>query len=98
MAEIDIKIDDPFKDGDFKLDDADYQNVQAIIITQKGQFYQWPTLGVNITSLLNAPAEVAFLQSTITDELLKDNYILTEYESRFENSRVEIQIDAQRLR
>lgn len=96
MAEKDIKIDSPFLDGDFNIVDSDFQNIQAIILTEKGQFYQAPILGVGIRTAYHAPAEYAFLQGEINEELIRDNYFLTKYESEFVNDKVYINIDAER--
>ena len=98
MAEIDIKIDDPFNDlGDFNLQDSDYQNVQANILTQQGQFYQFPTMGVAIRNFINSPDDTIYLKSTLDDELGKDNYILTEYAAVIGMDGIlRINIDAQK--
>ena len=97
MATIDIKIDDPFNTGgDLNLQNSDYQNVQAIIYTQKGQFYQWPLLGVGIIDYINSPDDLVYLRSVITAELKKDKYELTEYEAFINNSILQIFIDSVR--
>ena len=98
MAEIDIKIDDPFNEfGDFNLQDSDYQNVQSNILTQQGQFYQWPTMGVAIRNFINSPDDTIYLKSTLDDELGKDNYQLIEYEAVIGRDGVlRISIDAQK--
>ncbi len=91
----DIVINDPFSNsGDFNIQDADYQNIQAIVFTNKGQFYQSPLLGVNIFGYINSPDDLVYLKSTIMDELAKDNYTLIDYEAFIEDSKLRIYIDA----
>ncbi len=94
MAVQDFVIYEPFKNGDLDIDVSDYQNVQAIILAQPGQFYEFPTLGVGIQEQLNAPEDISFLRSTIINELLKDTYELTRFDTVFRNSRLEIFLDA----
>ena len=99
MAALDIKIDDPFNElGDFNIKDCDYQNVHAIFYTQKGQFYQWPTLGVGIVNFINSPDDLIFLRSTIIEELAKDSYELINYEALISiEGELSISLDAQRI-
>jgi len=98
MAEIDIKIDDPFNEfGDFNLKNSDYQTIQAIVLVQKGQFYQWPTVGVAIRDFFNSPDQLTYLRTTISDELAKDNYDLIEYSANItQDGTLRIKIDAEK--
>lgn len=98
MALYDIKIDKPFNtEGDFNITESDFQNVEAIILAEKGHFYQFPILGVGITGAFNSPTDVLFLRSIISEELAKDNYILTNYETDLTNGKVIITLNAERF-
>jgi len=70
----DMKIED----GDFKLEQSDDQNIEAIIVANKGQFYESPLLGYGINSRLNGPFRTLEERKDIREALKRDNYDVKE--------------------
>ena len=48
-----------FVNGDFKLDYSDEQNMASVIRANKGEFKQFPTIGVGIDYFLNSAKDIA---------------------------------------
>ena len=95
----DIKVDDPFSvDGDFNIQDANSQNIQAILIAQQGQIYVWPDLGVNLRNYLLSPQTFTGFKATVIEELAKDDYQLLNFELIAQAGDVTIDIDAQKVK
>lgn len=42
-----------FKEGDLQVDYSDNQNQHLILLTNQGEWKEWPALGVGIVELLN---------------------------------------------
>lgn len=61
-------------DGDLEIGISDNQNVYAILRAHKGQFYQYPSIGLGIDDFQNSPQTNRLLKKFIKEELSKDNY------------------------
>jgi hypothetical protein len=96
----DILILDPFNDvtGDFKIDDSNIQNQLALLYNSPGQFYQWPTLGVDARDSINSPVELQLLRARVITEYSKDGYQLTVYDFQARPDGFEVDIDAIKIR
>ena len=70
-----INDDIEIEGGDFKIDVSDNQNVYAILLAHRGQFYESPLLGLGIDDFQNSPQTNRLLRKRIKEELAKDNYI-----------------------
>jgi hypothetical protein len=70
-----ITDDIQIEDGDFKIDVSDNQNVYAILQAHRGQFYEFPLIGLGIDDFQNSPQTNRFLRKRIKEELAKDNYV-----------------------
>lgn len=93
----DVLISDELqiKNGDFLVGDSDQQNVEIIMNSNKGQFYQYPTLGVGIINQLSGPINRISLQKNIRIELESDNYNVTKVDIiKDSNGRLGIEIEA----
>ena len=79
MARNDILLDDVDGDliifnGDFLVSDSDQQHIQHILTAQKGQFYQWPLLGLGILNYNNATIDPIDLEQSIKIQIKSDDY------------------------
>jgi len=83
LIEEDLQITD---DGDIKIGDSDNYNITYINYAYKGQFYNYPLLGVGIIDYINSPDNDArVLRREINRELEKDGYELEQIQA-IENS------------
>lgn len=69
-----ITDDIQIEDGDFKIDVSDNQNVYAILLAHRGQFYEAPLIGLGIDDFQNSPQTNRLLRKRIREEIGKDNY------------------------
>ena len=74
MDDFIIKEDIEIKDGDLVVNDSDSQNIEFIITTKPGQFYQFPTLGVGIVDEIKGSISKQDLKIKIKNNLEADNY------------------------
>lgn len=83
------------ENGDFKLNESDSQHVEHIITADKGQFRQWPLIGVGINRLINGSINPQALKQVVKLNLESDNYNvrLIEIDSI---DKLSINVDAQR--
>ena len=70
-----ITDDIQIENGDFLIDISDNQNVYAILLAHRGQFYESPLIGLGIDDFQNSPQTNRFLRKRIKEELAKDNYV-----------------------
>ncbi len=52
---LDQNGDLDFSTGDFKVDNNNLGHIESILLAQKGEFKQFPMIGVGISNFLNAP-------------------------------------------
>lgn len=78
MVSDDLILDDndnlTIANGDLVIGQSDDQNVEAIILAEKGQFYESPLLGYGITRRANGPFDKQRQRQLIRAELKRDNY------------------------
>ena len=60
--------------GDLKVAESDQQHVEHILKAQKGQYYQYPTLGIGIENNIKGSINKLELKREIRINLEKDNY------------------------
>lgn len=96
----DILILNPFNEvtGDFKIGDSNVQNQLTILFNSPGQFYQWPTLGVDARDAINSPVELQLLRARVITEYTKDGYQLTVYDFIAGADGFIVDIDAVKIR
>ncbi|MDO4225812.1 MAG: oxidase [Bergeyella zoohelcum] len=61
MTDLVFTSDLEFENGDFVLKESQNQQVQHIIIAQKGEYKEFPELGVGIEQMLNTEEPTEFL-------------------------------------
>jgi hypothetical protein len=84
-----------FLNGDLKVNESDAQHVDHIITTDKGQFRQFPLLGVGIGRLLNGTPNQIEVQQQIRLNLESDGYNVRQI--TIDNTKgFDIDIDAER--
>lgn len=88
LTEYDIVIEN----GDIKLGEARQQDIEFICKAEKGQFYQYPRLGVGIENQLNGSRSPVEIKGLIRDNLLQDNFVI--YQIKIDNN-FNIYIDAE---
>lgn len=78
MNGIRLDINNNFKtfNGDFLIEDTDLQDQQEIIYANKGNFLEFPDLGVGITNYSSASIDKADLAKIVRKEFEKDNFNL----------------------
>jgi hypothetical protein len=92
----DILFDDNdviVKDGDFFISDSDQQHIKHILIADKGQFRQWPLIGVGIRRQSNGSTNKQDLKQLIRVQLRSDNFTVKKLEI---SGTMDITIDAKR--
>jgi len=60
------------ENGDFKASLCDNQNIQSLLISQQGEFKEFPLFGVGIDTYLNGAGVEQELRSLINTQLQKD--------------------------
>lgn len=63
--------------GDLSVEPSDNQHIQDIFLANKGQFRQYPTIGIGIESKLNGSTNIQFLRKQIRENLKFDNMTIT---------------------
>lgn len=78
------------KDGDFVVDESKAQHIEHIMMVQKGQFYQYPLLGVGIKSKIKGDAEG--IKREILKQLKSDSIEIDKIDIKFEQEELKITI------
>lgn len=60
--------------GDIKIGESDSQHIEHIMIAGKGQFRQFPLIGVGIQNMINGTPNRQLLRQTIQLQLESDGY------------------------
>jgi len=60
------------ENGDFKASLCDNQNIQSLLVSQQGEFKEFPLFGVGIDTYLNGAGVEQELRSLINTQLQKD--------------------------
>jgi len=74
LIDYDIQIEN----GDIKLGESRQQDLELICKAEKGQFYQFPRLGVGIERQLNGSRTPLEIKGDIRENLNQDNFIVNE--------------------
>ena len=74
LLDYDIQIEN----GDIKLGEARQQDLELICKAEKGQFYQYPRLGVGIERQLNGSRTPLEIKGDIRENLNQDNFIISD--------------------
>lgn len=97
MASTDILLNSSYDlqiaNGDFVIGDSEAQHVELILLANKGDFRQFPFLGVGLKKYINSPGAGNELGREVGIQLELDGYKVGEVDlSDLSN----IQIDAER--
>lgn len=71
---LDLNNDLIIDNGDWAVSQSDDQNIEAILLAEKGQFYQFPLLGYGIIRRLYGPFDKLTERKAIREALKRDNY------------------------
>jgi len=74
LVDYDINI----VDGDIHVGEARQQDMEIICKAEKGQFYQYPKIGVGIEREVNGSKTPLELKGIIRDNLKQDNFIISD--------------------
>ena len=74
LQDYDIVIEN----ADIKLDEARQQDLELICKSEKGQFYQYPRIGVGIERQLNGGKTPLEIKGLIRENLVMDNFLVNE--------------------
>ena len=81
--------------GDVKIDESDTQHVDHIVVADKGQFRQFPLIGVGILRMVNGSPNPQELKQQIKLQLESDGYNVRQI-TIDPNDMLSINIDAER--
>lgn len=84
-----------FVNGDVKIDESDTQHVEHILIADKGQFRQFPLIGVGISRYYNGSVNKQALKQSVKLQLESDGYNVRQIVVET-NENLKIEVDADR--
>lgn len=75
-----------FKDGDFFFEDSNQQHAEAIMLSNKGDFREFPDVGLGINSFLNSPGyyEAQLLEQQARAQFQKDGFKIQDLDVIFD--------------
>lgn len=82
--------------GDFNIIESDQQHIDHIITASKGNFYEWPDLGVDSKKLINSSNTDARNKQVIKGELVKDDFTVKDILITKDDNETIIEVDATR--
>lgn len=88
---LDNDNDLAIKDGGFVVDDCNEQDVEAILMSQKGDWKQWPLTGVGIQSAVEADygkRELDRLEKEIRMQLADNGFNVKQIDFKLANSEL----------
>lgn len=101
MARLDIKIDIDkdllIQNGDFVYDDATLDQASSIIQVSKGEFRQYPLIGVGITEFIGSNIDKTTLYNLMRNNLISDGLVLDDASIEFEGNDVTYNIKVKEL-
>lgn len=68
------------KGGDFIVEESEQQHIQDIVFSSRGDFRQFPLVGVGITSTLNSNENIDVIRKRVKNQLNYDNFDVSEVE------------------
>ncbi|WP_166922004.1 hypothetical protein [Flavobacterium poyangense] len=92
MTDFIIEEDLLIVGNDFALQEADQQNLQHLLLSQKGSYKEFPILGVGIKKFINSPDATSRLrlENEIDKQLTYDNfYVKTLDVNDLQNIRID---------
>lgn len=84
-----------FINGDIKINESDTQHVEHILITDKGQFRQFPLIGVGVARYYHGSVNKQELKQSVKLQLESDGYNVRQIFVDT-NESLKIDIDADR--
>ncbi|MEM7372825.1 MAG: hypothetical protein AAF587_29660 [Bacteroidota bacterium] len=76
--DFDLKLDDSdelaIEGGDFVIVESGQQHIRSIVQAHKGEFKQFPLLGVGISQFLNGPIDLAKIRLEVIRNLRQDEF------------------------
>lgn len=93
-----INDDLEIENGDLKIANSDVQNQYAILRARKGQFYEFPTLGVGIEDYDHASIDKRVIRREIRDNLKRDNYRIDQLDIAQTPDGVSVNLNATKLK
>lgn len=90
MAIKDIIYQDTIllEDGDFVVDLSEQQHIQDIVFSGRGDWRQFPLVGVGITSTLNSNLSFDIIRKRIVNQLEYDNFEVEKVEVLEDNTTI----------
>jgi hypothetical protein len=95
---LDLNNDLIIENGDFFIGQTDDQNIEAILLAEKGQFYEFPLLGYGITRRLSSPFDRLTERKAIRESLKRDNYNVKVLNIVSVLDQVGIEVDADKIK
>lgn len=66
------------KDGDFLLEESEQYHISDIMEANKGEYRQYPLIGVGAANFLNSPTPLDEIRKRISVQLVYDNFKVEE--------------------
>jgi len=102
MISYDLVLDENndlvIENGDFKIGQSDDQNIEAIMISEKGQFYEFPKLGYGVRRKLYGAMNIPLERKLIRENLKLDNYNIKKLNITGVGDELAIGVDADKIR
>jgi hypothetical protein len=83
------------QNGDFLVDESDTMHIEHILKADKGQFRQWPLIGVGALRLKGASVDRVAISQAIRVQLMADNFLVKSVKVS-SGDQMRVQIDAKR--
>ena len=85
------------RNGNFVIGESVEQEVNYIVLSNKGQFYKKPLLGVGVNKELNSTGRLIGIKQDIRNEIISDGIKVNKLDvARSEEGDMQIFIDSQR--
>jgi hypothetical protein len=88
---LDLNNDLIIENGDFAIGQSDDQNIEALLLAEKGQFYEYILLGYGIRRRLYGPFDKLTENKAVREALKRDNYNVKVL--NIEDSGIEVDAD-----
>jgi len=95
---LDSNNDLILENNDFAIGQSDDQNIEAIMLAEKGQFYEFPLLGYGIRRKLNGSINILTERKLIRENLSFDNYNVKLLNIIGSGDNLEIELDAEKIK
>ena len=95
---LDLNNDLKIENGDFAIGQSDDQNIEAILLAEKGQFYEFPLLGYGITRKINGTFDRLTERKSVREELKRDNYNIKVLNISGTGDSFSLEVDADKVK